>query len=301
MNKTLLRNKKGWHQFRSQFTGIVFMVPFIIGFVFLFAKPMVVSIIYSFSSMTINAGSVDLQWVGLENYVQLINDISFLKIVWAEAQSFLWKIPMILVFSMFVALLLKDKFPGRLLFRCIVFMPVIFASDLIMGLLKRNSTISLSTSDNIYMLANGEAAGFMQDLLSAFGFGESFSESLSYYIGQIFTISWASGIQIVLFIIGLSAVPAELYEVCDMEGATKWETFWKITFPLLSPTILLCVVYTIIATFNSNSNSIMTRIAETMQYKIPYACVQTWAYSLMIMLIIGVVYWAISRWTVYLD
>ena len=135
MNKTLLRNKKGWHSFRSQFTGIVFMVPFIIGFVFLFAKPMIVSIIYSFSSMTINAGSVDLQWVGLENYVQLINDISFLKIVWAEAQSFLWKIPMILVFSMFVALLLKDKFPGRLLFRCIVFMPVIFSSDLIMGLL----------------------------------------------------------------------------------------------------------------------------------------------------------------------
>lgn len=286
---------------KEQCTGMVFVLPFIIGFIFLFAKPMITSLFYTFNSINIESSGLELQAVGLKNYNTLINDISFLKTVGNEVLRFVWDIPLTLVFSLFVALLLKDRFPGRLMFRCIVFLPVIFASDLIMNLLNKESSMSMTTNDNIYMMVNTEVGDFMQQLLSGFGFGDSFISELTYRVNQVFTLSWNSGIQIVLFIIGLSAIPNDLYEVCQLEGATKWETLWKITFPLLTPTILLCAVFTIIDTFNSGSNAIVSAINETMQVKIEYACVQSWTYSILIALIIGIVYKLISHWTIYLD
>ncbi len=286
---------------KKELAGIEFLIPFIIGFVFLFAKPMIVSLVYTFHHLAFSNDGMALEWVGMRNYIQLVNDVSFLKQIYSQLASFFWQIPLKIVFSMLVALLMKDKFPGRLFFRCVMFLPVIFASETVMGLLNRQTGgASLATESNLFFVVNESAGSFMQELMAAFGLSDSLMSSVSYYINNIFQLAWTSGIQIVLFIVGLSAVPSDLYEVCTMEGATAWETFWKITFPLLSPTILLCTIYSIISTIMRN-NSIIETISDNMQQKIEYACVQTWVYSAAVVLLVAVVYKLISKKTVYLD
>ncbi|MBO4947083.1 MAG: sugar ABC transporter permease, partial [Lachnospiraceae bacterium] len=148
-----------------------------------------------------------------------------------------------------------------------------------------------------------ESTGVMDlldDLLANFGLPDKVVSTVRGYLDNIFSIAWASGIQIVLFIIGLQAIPSYLYEVCELEGATKWETFWKITFPLLSPSMLLCMIYTIIVQFNSG-NTVMTAIEDNMRMKMHYACAQTWMYTLVVGAFVFVAYRLVAKRTVYLD
>ena len=89
-------------------------------------------------------------------------------------------------------------------------------------------------------------------ILGNLGLPEEINELISGYIGDIFNLLWSCGIQIVLFIAGLQTIPDQLYEVSRVEGASKWEEFWYITVPMLGPTILLVMVYTMIDLFTQN-------------------------------------------------
>ena len=291
---------------RKDVVGYLFLAPFLIGFIFLFLKPMIESFIYSFHEITVDAGGIVLKNVGLENYRQLLfGDGAFVKQLLTLGGDIALEVIVIMFVSMFVAVLLNRKFTGRLFFRTVMFLPVIFGADAVMEVYNNyvsKSRISLSGADNMFIGAGvGEAAeGFLNEVIQSFGAFSEVITMVTAYVSNIFSVAWDIGIQIILFIIGLQAIPRYLYEVCELEGATKWESFWKITFPMLSPTMLLCLIYTLIDAFNS-SNQIMTIIEGNMRTRVHYACAMTWFYSALIFVLVFIVYKVTSRKVIYMD
>ena len=287
---------------RTNAVGVLFVLPFLIGFIFLFFKPMLASIIYSFNVVGFDEQGMTLKFVGLDNYrYALFSDAEFLKELLAVAGSALAKVVVIMFMSMFVAMLLNQKFYGRLFFRTVLFLPVIFGADVILAIFAESDAYTmLSGTSNSLVSVGKEANVFLEELMRSFGFSSGMMNALSSNIRGIFDLTWEMGIQTVLFIVGFQAIPPHLYEVCEMEGATKWETFWKVTFPLLSPTILLCLIYTVIDTFNSDNN-VVRIISENMAHLLHYACAQTWLYTLIVFAFVMTIYGLVSRKTIYLD
>ena len=132
--------------------------------------------------------------------------------------------------------------------------------------------------------------------------GKSYLEIISDNLLTFFNLVWDMGIQIIIFIIGLKSIPPYLYEVANMEGATKWETFWKITFPLLTPSILLCFVYTIVDHFNSYRNAIIVMIRNTLGGgNFHYSSTQSWIYALIVFAFAILAYAVLAKRIVRLD
>ena len=284
-------------------TGWLFVLPFIIGFIFLFGKPVVESLVYSFNRISVGENGLILTPIGWENYDYLLfKDASFIKGLYKMVGEAAVKILVIMFVSMFLAILLNDKFPGRLLFRAIMFLPVIFAADQVMSVFSGvGGSEELRETESEFFVMSGEASGFLSEMINSFGFLSDIITKFTKYASQLFNLLWSAGIQIILFVIGLQTIPAYLYEVAEMEGATKWETFWKITFPLLTPSVLLCLIYTIIDYFNASTNTIVKQIDQNMLMRIDYACAQSWFYSIVIFVIVIIVNVILSRRVISLD
>ncbi|MBE5868058.1 MAG: sugar ABC transporter permease [Lachnospiraceae bacterium] len=289
---------------REDKVGFLFVLPFIIGGVFFFLKPMIDSIKYSFHKISFGESGIQLTAVGMENYkTALFGDADFFKSLTTFGWTVALEVVVIMFFSMFVAVLLNQKFLGRLFFRTTMFLPVIFGADVILEyylLHSADQSSSLKNVESIFGATVIKTPEFLSELIDGFGVLSPAILEVTQYASNIFDLVWEVGLQIVLFTIGLQAIPSYLYEVCVLEGATKWETFWKITFPILSPTILLCLIYTLIDKFNSD-NEIMRMIGGNMRTLIHYACAQTWLYTLLILIIVLIVYRIVAKHVVYLD
>jgi len=183
-----------------------------------------------------------------------------------------------------------------------MFLPVIFAADQVLSVFNSlGGRDELKETTSSFFVMSGEATGFVQEIIKSFGPLTSIIQKFTAYASQLFNLLWSSGIQIILFIIGLQTIPSYLYEVAEMEGATKWETFWKITFPLLTPSILLCLIYTIIDYFNASTNTIVRQIEEHMLNRIDYACAMSWFYSVAIFVVVIIVNIVVSRKVIKMD
>lgn len=292
---------------RTDRIGYLYVLPFLLGFIFLFARPMVNSIIYSFHRITFGNEGMTMTPIGWENYrYALFGDAEFFKELLTLGGDLIIKIAVTMFLSMFLGVMLNEKFKGRLFFRTVLFLPVIFGADAIMELFANSSgqessmMANLNSETNAFLTVNGQTTGFIKELIGNFGFLSGIMEKFAAYTDELFSITWEIGIQVVLFIVGLQSVPSYLYEVCDMEGATAWERFWKITFPLLSPTIMLVLIYTLIDNLNSR-NKIMLMIHENLSARIDYACAQAWLYTLLGFLLVMAIYFIMNKRTIYLD
>ena len=288
----------------SNIAGWLFVLPFVIGFIFLYGRPVYQSFIYSLNRISVGENGLVLEPIGFENYKYLMkSDAAFVKQLLTQLAGMAVKVLVIMFFSMFLALLLSDKFPGRLLFRAVLFMPVIFGAGAILNLFNAQdgATDELQQTTNTFVVLSASGSGFVKEIISSFGVLTPVIQAFTEYATNVFNLLWDCGIQIILFIIGLQTIPAYLYEVAEMEGATKWETFWKITFPLLTPSILLCLTYSLIDYFNSTTNPIVRIIDTNMNNRIDYACAQSWAYSLLVFVIILIVNGLLSRKVVSMD
>ncbi|MBQ3491437.1 MAG: sugar ABC transporter permease, partial [Oscillospiraceae bacterium] len=202
-----------------------------------------------------------------------------------------------------LALLLNDEFPGRLFFRTVLFLPVIFMSDRFVTIFNTmlGANGGMGETSNSFLTVSDEMTGFVAEIINSFGFLSEYIQKFTVYATKFFDLVWGMGIQTIIFIIGLKSIPAYLYEVADMEGATKWETFWKITFPLLTPSILLAFVFTVVDHFNSYNNTIIVSIKEMMLTRIDYAVTQSWLYAILVFVMVGIGSAVISRKIVRLD
>ena len=288
---------------RTDITGFLFVLPFLIGFVWLFAKPLVTGIQFSFNRVTVGEAGIVLENVKWDNYRYiLLEDPTLIKALVNVLSQIGIKVLVIMFMSMFLAILLNADFPGRLLFRAFLFIPVIFSAEKAMSIFSNFAgTGAMTETTNSLVVVGGELKGFVKEIISSFGVLTPLIEKVTGYTGRLFDLIWDCGIQIVLFIIGLRSIPGHLYEAAKIEGCTKWEEFWKITFPLLTPSILLCLIFTVIQYFNSSGNAIVSTITSMMLNNMGLAMALTLLYAVLVLLVVILIYKIVSRKTIYLD
>lgn len=208
--------------------------------------------------------------------------------------SIAYSLPITLVLSLLLAIVLNQKFRGRLLARAVFFLPVIIASGVVMDLMRSDSIqVPLFTA----VSEGGSGLIDFQEILENLNMPESVNAIFTTFFGNVFNLIWNCGIQTVLFIAGLQAIPSTLYEVSRVEGATAWEEFWFITFPALGRVTLLVLIYTMIELFVSIDNPIMKQAYAVIQDQQIYdrSSAMLWAYFVVVGLLLSVVFWLYWR------
>lgn len=292
----MLKRKKGHgiEELKSRY-GLMFILPWIIGLIMFFFLPIIQSLIYSFSDVAVGSNGVETTWVGLEHYITLLkSDPNYTTLLTESLSELAYSLPIILVLSLILAMILNQKFRGRLFFRALYFLPVIIASGYVMNLIFMTTDESLTEMG----AAAGMSSGLItvEDLTGALNFSDEIAEFVSSAINNIFNLIWSCGIQIVLFLSGLQSIPATLYEASRVEGATKWEEFWFITFPMLSRITLLVGIFTMVELFINERNPLIEDIylkIRATQYDVPSAMI--WFYFIIVAAVMGIVIFLFNK------
>ncbi|NLM49966.1 MAG: sugar ABC transporter permease [Clostridiaceae bacterium] len=283
--------KKGLNmQQRHIFEGFVFVSPWIIGSIFLFFVPMIQSIRLSFSEITKLAG-FQMRWAGLANYKKLfITDVNFLPRLEESVVNTLVNTPIIIIFSLIIAIMINKDIKGRAFFRGAFFLPVLLGSGYIMKQLVGEGVVDEATSVATQFISPDGVLSYL---------GPQIVQMLNDLLLRITQIFWKSGVQIVLFLAGLQGISPSLYESSKCDGATEWEMFWKITLPLISPVILLNFVYTLIDSFTDQNNPIVAYIldqSKNQQYA--YGAAMGWIYFIFVFTLAMIVFAVMKRFTI---
>lgn len=291
---------------RRAINGYVFITPWLIGFLVFFLTPIVLSITFSFSTVTPSSTGYNLDWAGIANYHEaLLKDTNYPQHLLNSSISLVTDVPIIVVFSFFVALLLKQKFRGSAIVKAVFFLPVIMSSGLFVDLQSNFGQATSSTLDAAMDASSGMlsvlSSGTLTEYLLEMGIPESWLNYITGPIDSIYSIITNSGIQIFIFLAGLNSISPALYEASDIEGATGWEAFWKITFPMMTPMILVNVVYSIVDSFTATSNEVMTYTYNLAfgSFNFGLSSAMSWIYFVILAVVMGVVAAVISRRTFY--
>ena len=291
---------------RGALAGYLFILPFLIGFLAFMLTPIVESLIMVFSKVDIVAGhGLSMTFTGFTNLINAYNDYWFRRLLVEELGRMFIVVPGIIFFSLFIALLLNQEFRARGLVRSIFFLPVIISSGIIIGLDRYNlllSTMVETIRDSSQIKTS--ITRVLEDILAAEGAASNFMAYIFRIINQIYTIAMSSGVQIVIFLSAFQTIPQSVYESARIEGATDWECFWKITFPMVSSMILVNVVYSVIEYFLRTDNNLMRRITlEYLLQNLDYSVSTTvaWVYTLVVIAIVGILVGLISRKVYYYE
>ena len=292
---------------KNAITGYLFLLPFIIGFIAFMFFPLLESLRMVFSNVKIDAikHGFDMEYVGIENLKRVVAiDPQFNRFLVEEIMRMLLIVPAIIIFSLFVALILNQEFKARGFVRAIFFLPVILSSGIMIGLETNNSLLN-SMADIIKEgnLMRSSVTGVLEDILVTEGAANDFMGYIFRVINQIYDIAMASGIQIIIFLSALQTIPPSMFEAAKIEGATSWECFWKITFPMVSSLILVNVVYSVVDYFIRTDNRVMDKINETTirMLNFGFGTAMAWVYFLAVIAIIGVAMALISRKVYYYE
>ncbi|MBU1145562.1 MAG: sugar ABC transporter permease [Firmicutes bacterium] len=271
MNRNLRQNLVGWS----------FLSIWVIGFLVFTLYPILISFYYSFATVTLDPEGIQATLNGFENYRRIFTSaegFSFLQSVSDFAIEILFKVPIITVFAIIIAVMLNQKMKLRGLFRGIYFLPVIIASGPVINQLVNQgaATIPLVEQMGIINLIN-----------------ETFTESLARPIANIFSelivILWFSGVQILLFIAALQKIDRATYEAAMIDGAGPWESFWKITMPSLKSMVMVSVVFTIINLATFSENEAIGHIKNNMFLNgFGFSSAIAWVYFLALAIILGI-------------
>lgn len=297
------KKKKSALRQREARTGFAFISVWLFGVVFLFLRPLVMAVYYSFQEMTITVSGMQYRFVGLENFIyKFRDDVYFFRTTFLEGLSkFVIEVPICVIFSLFIAIVLNQKFHGRTLARAVFFLPVIIASGIVIQMLRTFGMDPSATASNetvALFSSNGVA-----DILQAAGMPRAVVGIFTQMSDRIYDIVWMSGIQIILYLSGLQSIPQSEYEAAKIEGATAWECFWKITWVRISPITIVVVVYSLIDSFTNISNPMIKFIYEeySLAGNLGGSSAMGLLYCLIAFLIILAVYAVTSRHVFYVN
>lgn len=292
-------------QKRKAISGYLFISPFIIGFLAFMIQPLIQSLHMSFSDVQLGAGEFKTVWKGLDNYNYAFRvDANFVRLLTEELSRMAIYSVAIMVFSFFVALVLNQKFKGRALVRSVFFLPVILASGVMLKLDSDNALMA-AVAQTVEMNAQGTTgiSDALQEILRTTGVGVMAFEKLFEVIDNIYDVAISSGIQIIIFLSGLQTISVSMYEAADIEGCTKWESLWKITFPMVSSLFLVNWIYTVVDFCMRSDNEVIEKITTYMNVNLNYglASAMSWTYFVLVMAIIGVSSLIISKGVYYYE
>ncbi len=291
--------------------GWIFVLPFVIGFILVYLPIIYDSIAFSFSEMKIIGGGQKpiFEFIGWANYKQaLFEDPNFVQRLLAGLQDMIFDIPMILIFSLFMAVLLNQKMVGRAAFRAIFFIPVILATGVMESIEAQNVLSTYMEDSSGIDDGSGESAASeivssmdIEQMFSGMAVGQGLVTYVTTAINNIYDIVNRSGVQMLIFLAGLQSISPAIYESVQIDGATSWETFWKITFPMISPMILVNAVYTIIDSFTTDSNVVMSYISSVYSEANGnvVSSAMSWMYFLIVLVIIAAVAGLCSAYVFY--
>ena len=286
---------------RNARIGTFFILPFILGFLVFMCKPLVESLIFSFNDVKLVPGvGYTKTFVGIENFkTALLVDPEYNTYLVEEIGQMVINTIATLVMSFVVAVILNQEFKGRVLCRAIFFLPVILSSGVLPGIEHQNEFYDMMAgmAEAVEGSSGVNISESLQELLQVSGVGSKFFEVVFTMIDSIYDIVMASGIQIIVFLSGLQSISPSLYEAADVEGCSAWESFWKITFPMVSPLLLVNCIYTIIDFFMKNDNRVMELIYQVtyQDFKFGVSAAMSWIYFAIALAFIGISSFIISK------
>ncbi|MDO4464315.1 MAG: sugar ABC transporter permease [Bacillota bacterium] len=298
------KNKLAGLQKRKAISGYLFISPFIFGFLVFMLKPLLQSLWMSFCNVELGAANFNPIFAGIVNYTYAFTvDPEYNRLLVEEIARMMVYSLAIIVFSFFVALILNQKFKGRALVRAIFFLPVILSSGVILGLETDNQLMAALEQTIEQTTSNISITATLEDILRTAGVGVRAFEKVFEIIDNIYDVAIASGIQIIIFLSGLQTISSSMYEAAEIEGCTKWESLWKITFPMISSLFLVNWIYTVIDFCMRSDNEVIEKIQDVMisQMKYGLASAMSWVYFVLILAFIGISSLIISRGVYYYD
>ncbi|MCI9409986.1 MAG: sugar ABC transporter permease [Oscillospiraceae bacterium] len=291
--------------------GYGFIALWFVGALMFFIIPLLQSFYYSFHTVTPETGYLDIKPlvsggktdIFLNYKDAFLKDPNFSQYLVEVLKDMALNLPVIVVFSLFVAIVINQKFRGRTFARAVFFLPVIIATGPVYAII----TGDLETG------GNNEAAQFstmfeadmvdqLLEFIGIYGFGDTFTEMLTEITSDILNLVWKCGIQIIIFLSALQGIPASAKEAAAIEGATAWEFFWKITLPYISSMILVNIVYTVIDAFIDPTNQVMERLLSVQsEWKYGYSAAMAWSYFGIILIALGIVFAIMNKLVWYDD
>jgi len=276
------------HKKRQLLYGYGFIGIWLIGFITLTLIPLIRSLIFAFSDVSItgNEGIVTYS-VGFDNFTNILTtDVTFIDQLLRFLSEMILYVPVILILSMMIAIMLNQNIKFRGVFRGVFFLPVIIVSGPVINELLNQGAGTVPLIEQYGMLSA------IDEILPAF-----LANPLQTLLSEMIMVLWFSGVQIVLFLAGLQKMSSEVYEAAQIDGASPWETFWKITLPSLRNIMVVAAVYTVVMLSTFSNNDILTLIRQMMfssQGGYGYASAMSWIYFIIISILLIVVVWIIA-------
>ena len=297
---------------RKARSGYFFVAPFILGIVLIYIPILLDSIWFSFYELAsvIEDGAYVTVFKPADPLIKyykyaLFENPDFVTVLLSGLQQLLFEVPAVIVFSLFIAVVLNQKMLGRAMFRAIFFVPVIISTGLMETLI--HSDMMADQTEGGINDGTGQSTGSqiisvldVEQLFSNMKVGAEIVIYVVQIVNDVYNIINYSGVQMLIFLAGLQSISPSIYEASQIEGATGWETFWKITFPMISPMILVNAVYTVINAFTRSTNPAMSFISGYFagggQYE---ATAMSWIYFIVVILIIAAVAGIVSTFIFY--
>ncbi len=291
---------------RNAVIGYLFISPFILGFLVFMVRPLFQSFYMSLNEVTVSTKGFGMELNNFYNYIKAFTiDPQFNRMLTEAVSSMLYRSLATMVFSFFVAIILNQSFKGRTFVRAIFFLPVILSSGVMVGLEFNNSLLNSMREAIEESAGTSSITGVLEEILTAGGtvLNDRIFKTVFEIVDSIYHIAMASGIQIIIFLSGLQNISPSMYEAAEIEGCSKWESLWTITFPMISPLLLVNWIYTIIDFFMKTDNEIMEKIRNVMIINLDYgySSALAWIYFGMVMLLIGISSFIISKGVYYYE
>lgn len=276
------------YRWKDYGVGYLFMLPWIIGFSVFMAFPIIWSFSISFTKVSFTPTGFKYVWIGLDNFRDaLMKDNEYPIELFAFFQEMIVMVPIIIIFAYFVSIFLNQNFPGRFVFRAIFFLPVIFATGQVLIELFNQGAGELPFMDQYGVEA------LLNEYVSP-----QFIKPVTNILRLSVIILWYSGVQILIFIAGFQTIPRSTYEAVRIDGASPWESFWKITAPAMTPFVALNTIYTIVDLFTFPLNPVMEQVRKNM-FKVDtgygYASALAWLYFFIVMVLLAIVMGVMTR------
>lgn len=294
---------------KENLKGYIFTFPWVIGFCLFFLYPLISSIQLAFSRVT-NVQNFTLVFNGFANFQKaFLEDVEYVPALLTSLGDSIIKTPIVVVFSLFIAILLNQKLRLRGLYRALFLLPVIIGTGVVLQTLQGNSATLAFSPQSPSMETTGTVANTidigeigLSDRMTML-LGPSIAGGVEVVLEQISDSLWMSGIQIILFLGALQSIPDTYYEAAMCDGATAWEKFWKITLPMIMPTMLIIVVYTMVSYFTSSENVVMTYVTDSSfkNLQLAYGSAMGWIYFLLIGVLLAMVFGVFRRFTFYMS
>lgn len=261
----LVKKRKSSLLRRREYYGYFFIFPLIIGVLFIFIPNLYHTLQYSVSSLELGKKGYDAAFEGFSQYkAAFTKDANFVPYLVTELKSFLTDVPIITIFSMFIAVLLNGKFHGRTAARLIFFIPVILSTGIISSI--ESSTDLLANVEAGMTSSDTSLVSGLSNMLLQMNLPKFIIDIIGSAISGIYSVVQRSGMQIFILLTGLQQIPNSLYEAAQVEGCNGWESFWKITFPMMGPHIRISIVYTIVD-LTSRTDTVLAKYINLLAFR----------------------------------